>query len=91
VVLINAPHCFAVGNRRLVAFRNFAFTEADIINAIATKIYEGEIEGYNKYALVGFDAKGRPIEVFYNILEDMTIRVFHAMKARDGIIEQLNQ
>jgi hypothetical protein len=39
-------------------------TETDIYRAIETKIYEGRIKGQdNKFAIVGFNTKGNPIEV----------------------------
>jgi hypothetical protein len=65
-------------------------TEADIRKAVESKIYEGCWENQdNKYVIVGFDTKGNPIEVFYNILDDETIRVFHAMSCRNIVIAQL--
>jgi hypothetical protein len=65
-------------------------TKEDIHNAYKTIIYEGPLEGYkNKYAFVGFNRAGNPIEVFYNPIGDDTIKVFHAMDSRDSIIKQL--
>jgi hypothetical protein len=70
------------------AFKH-GFTRADIYKAIETKIYEGPLENQdNKYAIVGFDAAGNPLEVFYNIIDDETIKIFHAMRCRDMIIAQ---
>jgi len=67
-------------------------TEADIYRAIETKIYEGRMKGYdNKFAIVGFNTKGNPIEVMYNIIGDGCVQVFHAMKARGGVIAQLDR
>ena len=63
----------------------------DIHHAYATVVYEGPLEGYeNKYAFVGFNRAGNPIEVFYNPIDDNTIKVFHAMGCRNTVVEQLN-
>ncbi|MDR2742137.1 MAG: hypothetical protein LBB98_08295 [Treponema sp.] len=44
-------------------------TGADIYRAIETKIYEGRIKGRdNKFAVIGFNTKGNPIEVMYTII-----------------------
>jgi len=65
-------------------------SEEDIRHAYTTMIYEGQLEGYgNKYAFVGFNRAGNPIEVFYNPIGDDTIKVFHAMGSRDGVIDQV--
>jgi hypothetical protein len=70
------------------AFKHGA-TVDDIYKAIETKIYEGPLENYyNKYAIVGFDLTGNPLEVFYNIIDDETIKVFHAMRCRNMVIAQ---
>jgi len=71
------------------AFRHGA-TKDDIRYAYETRIYEGPLEGYNnKYAFIGFNRVGNPIEVFYNPIDDDTIKVFHAMECRNIIIDQL--
>ena len=67
-------------------------TEDDIYRAIETKIYEGRMKGYdNKFAIVGFNTKGNPIEVMYNIVDSGCVQVFHAMNARRGVIAQLDR
>jgi hypothetical protein len=67
-------------------------TEADIRHAYQTKIYTGSLEGYdNKYAFIGFNRAGNPIEVFFNPIGDDTIKVFHAMGCRKGVIAELRQ
>jgi len=64
--------------------------QEDILHAHKTRIYEGPLEGSeNKYAFIGFNRAGNPIEVFYNPFDDDTIKVFHAMGCRDGVIEQI--
>jgi hypothetical protein len=63
------------------------YTEADIRLAIDNAIYDGYLEGdkdaENKRLLVGFDRKGNPLEIYYNILDKDTVRVFHAMEYRN--------
>ena len=62
-------------------------TEADIRWAIDNAIYDGYLEDDqdpgDKRLLVGFDRKGNPIEVYYNILDENTVRVFHSMEYRN--------
>jgi len=71
------------------AFRHGVMQE-DILHAHKTIIFEGPIDGYsNKFAFVGFNRAGNPIEVFYNPIGEDTIKVFHAMNCRDGVIDQL--
>ena len=71
------------------AFKH-GFTEEDIHHAYKTSIFDSILEACeNKYAFIGFNRAGNPIEVFYNPIGDDKIKVFHAMNARDGVIEQL--
>jgi len=66
------------------------YTQADIERAIETKIYDGLLWGEDDiYAIIGFDMAANPIEVFYNIIDDDTIKVFHAMSLRDKIAIQM--
>jgi hypothetical protein len=65
-------------------------TEADIRKVIETKIYEGQVEGFvNKYAMIGFDTAGNLLEIMYNIIDRESINIFHAMKCRKSMINQL--
>jgi hypothetical protein len=62
-------------------------TEADIRWAFDTEKYDGwfkdgDTRVEDQYMLIGFDVKGNPIEILYNIIDDRTINVFHAMKCR---------
>jgi hypothetical protein len=43
----------------------------------------GEGQDKDKYLLIGFNRKGNPIEILYNITDDDTINVFHAMNCRN--------
>ena len=65
-------------------------TKEDIYHAFKTMILKGLLEGYdNKYAFVGFNRMGNPIEVFYNPIGDNTIKVFHAMGCKGSTITQI--
>ncbi|MDR3200272.1 MAG: hypothetical protein LBT68_02325 [Spirochaetales bacterium] len=65
-------------------------TEADILNAYKTRVYDRLMEGCdNKYGFIGFNQAGNPIEVFYNPVGEDTIKVFHAMGLRPGALEEL--
>ncbi|MDR0513232.1 MAG: hypothetical protein LBG93_09090 [Treponema sp.] len=63
-------------------------SKADIRWAFDTAIYDGwfnDGEGHakDKYLLIGFDRKGNPLEILYNIVDAQTINVFHAMPCRN--------
>jgi hypothetical protein len=58
-------------------------TEADMLMAFETYIFEDPVEGEdNKFLLIGFDTKANPIEVMYNRIGVDRINVFHAMPLR---------
>jgi hypothetical protein len=72
------------------AFKH-GYSQNDIERAIETKVHEGLLEGEDEiYAIIGFDTIANPIEVFYNIIDDETIKVFHAMALRDKVAAQMN-
>jgi hypothetical protein len=63
-------------------------SKADIRWAFDTASYdgwfnEGEGEVKDKYLLIGFDRNGSPLEVLYNVIDEKTVNVFHAMKCRN--------
>ena len=67
-------------------------TQDDIEWAIETKIYDGLLKGEDDiFAIIGFNTVANPIEVFYNIIDDDKIKVFHAMPLRDKIAAQMNE
>ena len=73
------------------AFRH-GYTKDDIEQAIETKIFEDILIGEDDiYVIIGFDTVANPIEVFYNVIDDKTIKVFHAMALRDKIVAQMNE
>jgi hypothetical protein len=67
------------------AFKH-GINEADIRWAIDTVKYDGYLEddedAENKRLLIGFDRNANPLEIYYNVLDRNTVRVFHAMKCR---------
>jgi len=73
------------------AFKH-GYTKDDIKKAIETRIYEDILKGEDDiYVIIGFDTVANPIEVFYNIVDDDTIKVFHVMALRDKIAVQMDE
>ena len=71
------------------AFRHDIARE-DILHALHSKICDAVIEGLpEKHAVIGFDRAWNPLEIMYNPVDDTTISVFHAMKARKSFITML--
>ncbi|MDR2999837.1 MAG: hypothetical protein LBU89_01115 [Fibromonadaceae bacterium] len=71
------------------AFKH-GISEADILWAFKTMEYDAALEEYaNKYLLIGFDKSANLIEIMYNVIDDNTILVFHAMKCRSAYIALL--
>jgi hypothetical protein len=71
------------------AFRHGVAKE-DIKHAIITKVYDAPLNGFpDKYAVIGFDTNGNPLEILYNPIDDDTISVFHAMKVRKTFLAKL--
>jgi len=44
---------------------------------------DGEDELNARYLLIGFDLNANPLEVLYNVIDESTLKVFHAMKCRN--------
>jgi hypothetical protein len=62
----------------------------DILFAYSNRIFDASINGLpEKYAVIGFDRAGNPLEIMYNPIDDNTISIFHAMKARKNFIKML--
>ena len=77
----------------VIEFNQAAFThnitEADIWFALDTARYDGSIdedESDNKHLVIGFDRNANPIEIMYNVIDENTINVFHAMKCRKSFL-----
>ena len=78
----------------VIQFSQSAFkhgiTKTDICMAFDNILYDerldesdGENELDARYLLIGFDRNANLIEVLYNIIDENTLRVFHAMKCRN--------
>jgi hypothetical protein len=72
------------------AFKH-GFTEGAIRWAIEHGIYDDTLPGDgNKKLLLGFDNNAHLLEVVYNVIDEETIKVFHAMKCRKEYLSLLN-
>ena len=62
------------------AFKH-GITEANIRHAILNLRYDDVVEDDpGKHLLIGFDNNAKLLEIMYNIIDEQTVRVFHAMK-----------
>jgi hypothetical protein len=78
-----------------IEFNEAAFkhgiTEQNIRYALWHPLHEELLEAYrNKWLVIGYDTAGNLIEVGYNIIDDDTVNVFHAMPCRKKFIAELN-
>jgi len=79
-----------------IEFNNAAFkhglTEDSIRHVMWHPLHEQLLESYlNKWLVIGYDTAGNLIEIAYNIIDDDTVNVFHAMPCRKKYIDQLNR
>ena len=66
--------------------------EIDIETAMATALFDELMEGFdNKYLLIGFDRNRNFIEVMYNLIDENTFNIFHAMKCRKAVLKKLER
>jgi hypothetical protein len=71
---------------------NHNIAEKDIRMAFSRPLFDGLIEGYsNKFLLTGFDTRGIFLEVMYNLIDENTVYVFHAMPCRKEYRDLRNQ
>ncbi|MCL1837432.1 MAG: hypothetical protein FWG46_07795 [Treponema sp.] len=56
------------------------------------QLYEGDEDTDigSKHLLIGFDRNANHLEILYNVIDEETIRVFHAMKCRDCFLPLIN-
>jgi hypothetical protein len=78
-----------------IEFNEAAFkhgiTESNIRYALMSPLHEELLEGYrNKWFVIGYDTAANLIEVGYNIIDDDTVNVFHAMPCRKQFRKELN-
>jgi hypothetical protein len=80
----------------IITFSRSAFkhglSEDDIRRAVTLKLLDHPVEGEEeKNLLVGFDTHANLIELLYNVVDDDTIRVFHAMPCRNTFIAMIDE
>ena len=67
-------------------------TEEDILNVVINVVYDDILDEFDdKYLMIGFDGKGKLLEILYHVINDDAIRVFHAMKCRNSFIDLLKK
>ena len=71
---------------------NHKFSEADIRFAIQNFVYDKVMDGdEEKRLLIGLDLNVHLLEIMYNVIDEDTINVFHAMKCRKKYLDLLNE
>jgi len=80
----------------IIEFTKSAFkhgiNEADIQHAILNPVYdEVQDSGDDKHLLLGFDRNMNLLEIAYNVIDEQTFKVFHAMKCRNSYYELLRK
>ncbi|MDR1095690.1 MAG: hypothetical protein LBL31_04820 [Spirochaetaceae bacterium] len=56
---------------------------ADIYHALSNAEYDDILDNDNeKHLVLGFDRKTNLLEILYNVIDEQTVKVFHAMKCR---------
>lgn len=73
----------------IIEFTRSAFKhgigEADIRHALLHPVYDAmQDSGDDKHLLLGFDRSMNMLEIAYNIIDEQTFKVFHAMKCRNS-------
>jgi len=67
-------------------------TKEDIQRAMINVIFDDILDdNKDRHLLMGFDGNGNLLEILYNVIDDDTIRVFHAMKCTNEFIRLLNR
>ena len=77
------------------AFKH-GITEADIRWVFDNVLYdeqfsEGDEDIGSKHLLIGFDRSANHLEILYNVINEDTLRVFHAMKCRNIFLPLLKE
>ena len=64
-------------------------SEADIRLVVTTPVSETLVDEYeDKYAIIGFDIRGNALEIIFNLIDDETMEVYHAMKYRKSFLKK---
>ncbi|MDR2589101.1 MAG: hypothetical protein LBC67_06700 [Spirochaetales bacterium] len=75
--------------------KNSAFkhgvSDADIRRAFQDIEYDSFFQGGDdsKNLLIGFDRNANLLEIMYNVIDENTVQVFHAMKCRPALLSLL--
>jgi uncharacterized DUF497 family protein len=70
---------------------NHGITEAAIKHAFINVIYDEIWDEFDdKHLLIGFDNNGTLLEIMYNVIDEQSINVFHAMEYRKIYYHLLN-
>ena len=65
-------------------------TIKEIECAMAVPLVDRLMEKHiNKYLVIGFDLNGNLLEIMYNLVDEDTANVFHAMKCRKELYQYL--
>jgi hypothetical protein len=78
-----------------IIFRQSAFkhgvSEADIRRAFQIPEHDAVFEegDPSKNLLIGFDRNANLLEILYNVIDENTVQVFHAMRCRAALIALL--
>jgi len=59
-----------------------------MINVVFDDIWD---DVNDKHLLLGFDNNGNLLEIMYNIIDEQTVNVFHAMKCQSSYYHLLNK
>ena len=71
------------------AFKH-SVTAQDINCAMSVPLVDIVLEKHiNKFLIIGFDLRGNLLEIMYNLVDEDTANVFHAMKCRKGFYKYL--
>jgi uncharacterized DUF497 family protein len=66
------------------AFKH-GITESSIRQAVLNVVFDDIWdENADKHLLLGFDNNGNLLEIMYNVIDEKSINVFHAMKCRSS-------
>ena len=73
------------------AFKH-GLSEIAIRHAISDAVVYDDIwdDDADKHLLLGFDNNGNLLEIMYNVIDEQSINVFHAMKCRSIYFHLLN-
>ena len=66
-------------------------TEASIRQAVLNAVYDDILDEFaDKHLLLGFDNSGKLLEIMYNVINEQSINIFHAMRCRKCYFNLLN-